>query len=138
MIRVAKVPKPAKFDKEAGQPGERWLEDNPTSTARPPALWNAFTADLSAGFKKGWVSLPAPLVEAVWRGNAPAFALLLELGADVAVLDRAGRYEEAIARMCMYKDRVPSLLAALRTWRARAGAGAGAGGRVAAGGWGPG
>lgn len=50
MIRVAKVPKPAKFDKEAGQPGERWLEDNPTSTARPPALWNAFTADLSAGF----------------------------------------------------------------------------------------
>lgn len=50
MIRVAKVPEPAKFDKEAGQRGKRWLKDNPTSTARPPAYWNAFTADLSAGF----------------------------------------------------------------------------------------
>lgn len=50
MIRVAKVPKPTQFEKKAGQPGKRWLEDNPTSTQRPPAYWNDFTADLSAGF----------------------------------------------------------------------------------------
>lgn len=50
MIPVAKVPKPAQFEKKAGQPGKRWLKDNPTSTRRPPAYWNEFTADLSAGF----------------------------------------------------------------------------------------
>lgn len=50
MIRVAKVPKPPQFEKKAGQPGKRWLKANPTSTRRPPAYWNDFTADLSAGF----------------------------------------------------------------------------------------
>lgn len=50
MIPVPKVPKPAQFEKKAGQPGKQWLKDNPTTTGRPPAYWNAFTADLSAGF----------------------------------------------------------------------------------------
>lgn len=51
MIPFNKVPKPAKFDAEAGVPGNKWLADNPASTRRPPAHWNQFTADLSNGFK---------------------------------------------------------------------------------------
>lgn len=50
MIHVPKVPKPAQFERNAGKPGKQWLKDNPTSTQRPPAYWNDFTADLSTGF----------------------------------------------------------------------------------------
>lgn len=46
---VAKAKKPAKFDAEVKTPGNRWLKANP-GAKRPKALWEPYTAKLSAGF----------------------------------------------------------------------------------------
>lgn len=51
VIPVGKTPKPAQFDEKARTPGNQWLAENSTSTKRPPAYWNKFTADLRNGFK---------------------------------------------------------------------------------------
>lgn len=51
MIRVDKVPEPARFDLEARQKGNKWLAEHPD--ARPdkfPDHWSPFREDLAAGF----------------------------------------------------------------------------------------
>lgn len=49
MIRVKKVKKPTKFDREVKTPGDLWLAKNPAA-ARPTALWSTYTHVLAAGF----------------------------------------------------------------------------------------
>ena len=48
MIRVPRVPKPPRFDREVKQPGDAWLRAN--KRARPRDLWSPFLPHLADGF----------------------------------------------------------------------------------------
>ena len=48
MIRVERVSKPSRFDRDCRRPGKRWLAANPGR--RPRAFWAPFTAALAEGF----------------------------------------------------------------------------------------
>lgn len=50
MIRVERVSKPSRFDRDCRRPGNRWLDANPGR--RPKALWAPFTAALAEGFQQ--------------------------------------------------------------------------------------
>jgi hypothetical protein len=52
MIPVIPPAMPANFEAEVGQPGNAWVAANPSSTRRPPALWQACSAALAQGFGK--------------------------------------------------------------------------------------
>jgi len=49
MIRFARVPEPAEFERQVRQPGRAWLAAHPEARKLPP-LWGPFKFQLATGF----------------------------------------------------------------------------------------